>query len=122
MNLFYQPAIPQGILHLDADESRHAIKVLRMRVGDQLQLTDGYGSFYDATITEADSKSCGFSIVETRKIPKHDFSISIAIAPTKNIDRTEWFVEKAVELGIEHIHFHQHERDHGVEHHPDNSP
>ena len=105
MNLFYQPAIPQGILHLDADESRHAIKVLRMRVGDQLQLTDGYGSFYDATITEADSKSCSFSIVETRKIPKHDFSISIAIAPTKNIDRTEWFVEKAVELGIEHIHF-----------------
>ena len=76
-----------------------------MRVGDPLQLTDGYGSFYDATITEADSKSCGFSIVETRKIPKHDFSISIAIAPTKNIDRTEWFVEKAVELGIEHIHF-----------------
>jgi len=105
LNLFYQPAIPQGVLHLDVDESRHAIKVLRMRAGDALHLTDGRGSFYDAVITEADSKTCSFSINETQKIAKRNFSISIALAPTKNIDRTEWFVEKAVELGIEHIHF-----------------
>jgi 16S rRNA (uracil1498-N3)-methyltransferase len=105
LNLFYQPAIPRGVLHLDVDESRHAIKVLRMRVGDPLHLTDGRGSFYNAVITEANPKACGFSINETQKIAKRNFSISIALAPTKNIDRTEWFAEKAVELGIEHIHF-----------------
>lgn len=78
-----------------------------MRAGDSLHLTDGKGSFYEGVITEADSKACSFSIVETQKTQVQDFSITIAIAPTKNIDRTEWFVEKAVELGIESIHFMQ---------------
>jgi len=105
LNLFYQPAIPEGAHYLDPDESRHAIKVLRLQPGDRLQLTDGKGSFYEATIILADSKKCCFSIAEKRTISPRKFSISIAIAPTKNIDRTEWFVEKAVELGIEEIHF-----------------
>jgi 16S rRNA (uracil1498-N3)-methyltransferase len=105
LNLFYQPDIPQGILHLNEDESRHAVKVLRMKIGDPLLITDGQGTFYDATITLADSRACGFTITEKRVSPARSFSISIAIAPTKNIDRTEWFVEKAVELGIEQIHF-----------------
>jgi len=105
LNLFYQPAIPEGAHYLDPDESRHAIKVLRLQSGNPLQLTDGKGSFYEATITVADSKKCCFSIAEKRTISSRKFSISIAIAPTKNIDRTEWFVEKAVELGIEEIHF-----------------
>jgi 16S rRNA (uracil1498-N3)-methyltransferase len=105
LNLFYQPAIPEGAHYLDPDESRHAIKVLRLQSGNPLQLTDGKGSFYEATITLADSKKCCFSIAEIRTISPRKFSISIAIAPTKNIDRTEWFVEKAVELGIEEIHF-----------------
>lgn len=105
MNLFYQPAIPEGSHYLDPDESRHTIKVLRLQPGYRLQLTDGKGSFYETTITLADSKKCCFSIAEKRTISLRKFTISIAIAPTKNIDRTEWFVEKAVELGIEEIHF-----------------
>ncbi len=76
-----------------------------MRVGDRLFITDGQGSFYEAIIELADSRACGFTITDKRVSPARSFSISIAIAPTKNIDRTEWFVEKAVELGIEQIHF-----------------
>jgi len=105
LNLFYQPAISEGVHHLDPDESRHAIKVLRLQTGDQLQLTDGKGSFYETIITIADSKKCCFSVEEKRTISPRKFSISIAVAPTKNIDRMEWFVEKSVELGVEEIHF-----------------
>jgi 16S rRNA (uracil1498-N3)-methyltransferase len=104
LNLFYQPHIEQGILHLDPDESRHAVKVLRMQMGDIIDLTDGNGFNYKAFISDADSKKCGFTIVEKKEIPLRDFSISMAIAPTKNIDRTEWYIEKAVEIGIEKIH------------------
>lgn len=105
LNLFYQPEILKGIHHLDEEESRHAVKVLRMKAGDALHITDGSGSFYHATITVADSRKCMFSIVEKKSVPKRKFLISLAIAPTKNIDRTEWFVEKSVEYGIEQIHF-----------------
>lgn len=104
MNLFYQPAIAQGMLYLDPDESRHAIKVLRLQRGDAIELTDGYGYLYQAIIQEADPKECSFTIVEKKEIPRRDFNIAIAIAPTKNIDRTEWFIEKAVEIGIDKIH------------------
>jgi 16S rRNA (uracil1498-N3)-methyltransferase len=107
LNQFYQPAITKGFLHLDEDESHHAVKVLRMKAGDILFITDGSGSFYQAIITDADARKCAFNIVEQRTLPLRKFSISIALAPTKNIDRTEWFVEKAVELGIEQIHFMQ---------------
>ncbi len=105
MNLFYQPAIAQGILRLDPDESRHAIKVLRLRSGDTIELTDGYGFLYQAIVQEANPKECSFTIVEKKEIPSRDFTIAIAIAPTKNMDRTEWFIEKAVEIGIDKIHF-----------------
>jgi 16S rRNA (uracil1498-N3)-methyltransferase len=92
LNLFYQPAIAQGILHLDQDESRHAVKVLRMQLGDTIELTDGYGFLYSAFISEADPKKCSFTIRDKKEIPPRGFSISIAIAPTKNMDRTEWFI------------------------------
>ncbi|MBX2917031.1 MAG: 16S rRNA (uracil(1498)-N(3))-methyltransferase [Cyclobacteriaceae bacterium] len=105
MNLFYQPEIPKGILHLDADESRHAIKVLRMQVGEALHVTDGTGNFYKATVAVADDRKCTFTIRETITTPPRSFNIAIAIAPTKNIDRIEWLVEKAVEVGVEEIHF-----------------
>lgn len=103
--MFYQPAITEGAHYLDPDESRHAVKVLRLQAGDHVQLTDGQGSFYKTIITIADSKKCFFSVEEKRTISHRKFSISIAVAPTKNIDRTEWFVEKTVELGIENIYF-----------------
>ena len=73
-------------------------------MGDSIELTDGCGFFYRAMINEADPKKCGFTIIEKKEIPACDFTISIALAPTKNIDRTEWFIEKAVEIGIHNLH------------------
>lgn len=105
MNLFYQPKIDEGVLYLDAEESRHAIKVLRMGKGDELHITDGKGFFYTALITQDDSKKCGFEIVEKKQIQKKKYQIHIAIAPTKNADRMEWFVEKATEIGVDQISF-----------------
>ena len=105
MNLFYQPEIPNGIFTLSADESRHATKVLRLKSGDRIDLTDGKGVFYEAQITKPDLVKCGFAILTTKAQPRKPFRIHIAIAPTKNTDRIEWFVEKTVELGIDHISF-----------------
>ncbi len=103
MNLFFQPQIPQGVLHLDPDESRHVIKVLRKKQGDQIRLTDGKGVFYDAIINNPDSHRCGFTIQKEISETPRSFNIHIAISPTKNTDRIEWFVEKSVELGIDEI-------------------
>jgi 16S rRNA (uracil1498-N3)-methyltransferase len=105
VNLFYQPEIPAGVHHLDEDESRHAVKVLRMQMGDLLHITDGKGNSYQAVIASADTRKCTFTIQQTTSILARPFSIAIAVAPTKNIDRIEWLVEKVVEIGVEEIHF-----------------
>ncbi|MCE2894693.1 MAG: 16S rRNA (uracil(1498)-N(3))-methyltransferase [Flammeovirgaceae bacterium] len=105
MNLFFQPAVSEGVNHLTAEESYHAFRVLRLSVGDEIKITDGKGVLYQATITSIDSKKCGFKINTEKKIPKKSYYIHIAIAPTKNTDRIEWFVEKAVEIGVHEISF-----------------
>lgn len=105
MNLFYQPNISQGIHHLDREESHHAIRVLRLDKAQSLNLTDGQGSFYIAKIVKADPKKCEFEITEKKQVAKRDFHIHIAIAPTKNADRMEWFIEKATEIGVDQISF-----------------
>lgn len=105
VNLFYQPEISNGILHLDEEESRHAVKVLRLREGDSIEITDGKGGWYRTNLVQADPKKCSFVIRESRLIPKRQFSIALALAPTKNHDRIEWFVEKSVEVGIEKVLF-----------------
>ena len=103
MNLFYQPQLAQGILHLDADESRHVVKVLRKKKGDRITITDGKGFFYEAVIDNPDPRQCTFVINNKIQEPPKNFTIHIAISPTKNADRIEWFVEKAVEFGIDEI-------------------
>jgi len=103
LNLFYQPHLHEGIHYLDPEESRHCIKVLRKRPGDTLQLTDGQGFFYTATLVQADPQRCVFEIIEKHAAPARSFSIHVAISPTKNADRVEWFVEKSVEIGIDAI-------------------
>lgn len=105
MNLFYQPLIPQGVHHLDKEESRHCVKVLRKKSGDDITITDGAGKFYLATIQQADDQRCSFTINRTEEETPCGYTIHISIAPTKNTDRIEWFVEKAVELGINRISF-----------------
>lgn len=103
MILFYQPQILQGALHLDEDESKHCVKVLRKQPGEVIDVTDGAGTFYKAMIREADPRKCTFSIAESFPQERRPFYLHIAISPTKNADRIEWFVEKAVEFGIDEI-------------------
>jgi 16S rRNA (uracil1498-N3)-methyltransferase len=103
-NLFYIPDISGNTVTLDSSESKHAIKVLRMNEGSQLQIVDGKGGFYTAEITNANPAKCRLSILHTRKESgKKKFRLHIAIAPTKNIVRFEWFLEKATEIGIDEI-------------------
>lgn len=103
MNLFYQPLIEEGIRFLDEEESRHCVKVLRKRPGESIHLTDGKGFFYEGVITKADASQCIFDINSQTREKEKDFRIHIAISPTKNADRIEWFIEKSVEIGIDHI-------------------
>ncbi|MBS1951691.1 MAG: 16S rRNA (uracil(1498)-N(3))-methyltransferase [Cytophagales bacterium] len=105
MNLFYQPNIPEGIHYLDRDESHHAVRVMRLGEKQTIDLTDGRGLFYVAKITRADPKKCEFEIIEKKQIARRDFQVHIAIAPTKNADRMEWFVEKVTEIGVDQISF-----------------
>jgi 16S rRNA (uracil1498-N3)-methyltransferase len=76
-----------------------------MSEGQNLDLTDGQGFFYVARITKADPKKCEFEIIDKKEGAKRDFHIHIAIAPTKNADRIEWFIEKATEIGVDQISF-----------------
>lgn len=104
--LFYQPLASSGINYLDEEESRHATKVLRLKEHDHIKIVDGKGVFYESVITEADSKTCRYEIQDSYQEfeNKHHY-IHIAIAPTKNPDRMEWFTEKSVEFGIDEISF-----------------
>ncbi len=83
-------------------ESQHCARVLRKKEGDSLFITDGKGYFYRAKLLQANPKSCVVKIEEEMEQPKGwDYNLQIAFAPTKNLDRMEWFVEKATEIGID---------------------
>ena len=83
-------------------ESQHCARVLRMKEGDPLLITDGKGYFYRAQLLQANPKSCIVAIEEELPEAKEwDFNLHIAFAPTKKLDRMEWFVEKATEIGID---------------------
>ena len=103
MQLFFT-ANPESEIVLSKEESKHATKVLRKKEGDILNFTDGKGGFYKAEITVADTKKCRLQIISSEQKPKqHNYHLHIAIAPTKNMDRYEWFLEKATEIGIDEI-------------------
>jgi len=104
MQLFYVPNISGAEVILDETESKHAVRVLRLSKGEVVQLIDGKGNLYEAEISDANPKKCRLTIVKTTiEFGKKDFHLHIAIAPTKNIDRFEWFLEKATEIGIDEI-------------------
>ena len=107
MHLFYQPDLRPGeAVHLLTEEdARHAVKTLRLGVGDAILVTDGQGNRYSAVIQAVDPRRCSFRINAVQPTPPRPFSIRICVAPTKNLDRIEWFIEKAVEVGIERISF-----------------
>lgn len=103
MYLFYTPDIEQNHC-LSEEESGHCVRVLRYDRGDTILLTDGKGTTYQARITNPHPKHCEFEIVKAEKqARKHSFYLHIAIAPTKNVERLEWMVEKCTEIGVDEI-------------------
>ena len=103
MRLFYAEHIELPNFTFGESESKHIAKVLRLKVGDKLYLTDGKGFFYEAEISEISKKKCAVHILKKEQQQKHDYYLHIAISPTKNNDRFEWFLEKATEIGIDEI-------------------
>ncbi len=103
MYLFYTPDILTSHV-LSEEESQHCVRVLRYTRGDEILLTDGKGNTYTARITNPHPKHCEFEVLTQEKQQKaHDFYLHIAIAPTKNIERMEWMVEKCTEIGVDEI-------------------
>ncbi len=100
--MFYAPNLLTGNV-LPEEESQHAAKVLRLRIGDEIEIVDGKGSLCKARITNPHPKHCEFEIISRHFVEKKNYLLHIAIAPTKNIDRLEWFIEKATEIGIDSI-------------------
>lgn len=100
MNLFYAPDIAEAP-QLPEDESGHAVRVLRLREGEEITVVDGSGNFYRSVITVAHSKHCQVEIREVVREPARLYGVEIAVAPTKSLDRMEWFLEKAVEMGLD---------------------
>ena len=105
MEVYYQPDILSGSNALSAEESKHCIKVLRHEKGDIIHVADGLGTLFEVRIEDPNPKNCVFQVVSHQRKPEKNYSIAVAIAPTKSIDRIEWFVEKVVELGIDEINF-----------------
>jgi len=104
MNLFYTPLI-QGETHLlEESESKHAIRVLRLTKGERVVLVDGKGGWYEAEIEEDHPKRCLLSILSKEEnYHPLGYTLHLAVAPTKNMERFEWFLEKSTEIGISEI-------------------
>lgn len=103
MQLFYCTEIADGYCTLDAEESHHAVRVLRLKEGDTIHVTDGQGSMMQGRITVADERGCQVEIVGVERQDVTPVNLCLAVAPTKNPSRMEWLVEKAVEIGVGRI-------------------
>jgi len=102
----YTPDINKNLHHhtLNEEESAHAIRVLRLNAGDEITLVDGRGGMYRAKIIAPHHKQCELTVLEhLEEYGKRPYRLHIGIAPTKNIDRFEWFIEKLTEIGIDEI-------------------
>lgn len=104
MQLFYTPEVKDSEFTLNEQESKHCIRVLRLREGSHIHLTNGNGTLFKAEIIIANPKACKLQIIDTfQEFEKRSYYLHLAIAPTKNIDRLEWFLEKATEIGVDEI-------------------
>lgn len=95
----------QATYQLSEEESKHAVRVLRLGAGAPVLLVDGRGTLAQATITDANPKRCQLALGSRQLVPRRPFYLHVALGPTKNLDRLEWLVEKAVEVGIERLSF-----------------
>ena len=104
MELFYSCEISGGICCLDKDESGHCAKVLRHRSGDEISVIDGCGTLYRCRITSDNPKAVEAAVLSSEENwGGHDYKLHLAVCPTKNNDRYEWFAEKACEVGVDSI-------------------
>ena len=102
MELFYSRDIEGGICRLDHDESGHCIKVLRHRSGDEISVIDGDGTLHKCRITSDSHKGVEAAVLESQENwGSHPYHLHLAVCPTKNNDRYEWFAEKACEIGFD---------------------
>lgn len=105
MQLFYAPEISLPRYTLPEEESKHCVRVLRMTVGDELHLTDGKGNMYRCKVVSDNVKRCEVEVVESwPEYERMSYGLTMCVAPTKNIDRFEWFLEKATEIGISEVY------------------
>jgi 16S rRNA (uracil1498-N3)-methyltransferase len=101
-NFFYSPDIEGAFHTLDKDDSNHLVRVLRIKQGDKVFVTNGKGLVYECVITDPNPRGCQLEIIQLKDgDDKRKFNLSIGIAPTKNINRFEWFLEKSTEIGID---------------------
>ncbi len=104
MQLFYAPHITPPLYTLGEEESKHCIRVLRMTSGDSLHITDGRGNLFCCQIVDPSPKRCTVEVVSTiSNYCALPYSLTMAVAPTKSIERFEWFLEKSTEVGISEI-------------------
>lgn len=104
MHIFYTPDITGNTYTLDETESKHCVRVLRLEKGDEITLVDGRGGLYQAILDDPNPKRCAVKVVHSElNHGQRAFTVQVAIAPTKNIERIEWFLEKATEIGINRV-------------------
>ena len=104
MEVFYSPEIKNGVCVLPEEESAHCVRVLRHREGDEIFVIDGLGTLYTCRLTDASPKAAVAQVLrEEPDWGAHPYFLEIAVCPTKNNDRYEWFAEKATELGLDVI-------------------
>jgi 16S rRNA (uracil1498-N3)-methyltransferase len=102
MNIFYKPGLLTEHHFLDREESNHAVKVLRLKEDDPVIIVNGKGDWGEAVLTAVRPGHCEFEIRKViHEFEKRNYHLSMAVAPTKNSDRMEWFLEKATEMGID---------------------
>ncbi|WP_373512772.1 16S rRNA (uracil(1498)-N(3))-methyltransferase [Persicitalea sp.] len=110
MNIFYQPDNTKNFL--EGEEAQHCTKVLRMRVGDELTITDGRGKKSIGTLSEILRNRCTFEVHSLEQLPPLPYEIEMAICPTRKAERNEWMVEKMTEMGVQRINFMMSEHTH----------
>ena len=104
MHIFYTPDLSGTTYILDETESKHCVRVLRLEKGNEITLVDGRGGFFTAEIADPNPKRCAVKVVHSElNYGLRNFQVQVAIAPTKNIERIEWFLEKATEIGINRV-------------------
>lgn len=104
MYVFYTPHIDGEVIELPPAEARHALQVLRLSKGDPVQITDGRGRRCTAVIQEATKKRLAVRVIDEEiRPPERSFRVTLAVAPTKNISRMEWLLEKATEIGVDEV-------------------